>query len=224
MCRNEQPREHDRDDRQRQRDQEHRSPVEVLQKKARGEWSKHGDAAADRGPQRDRLRTAWPRPQSGDQRQRGWVGHPCGEAPAEPCEEEDGVGGCERGEQRHRDRQRRSEKEHQLAPVAVAEGAQPQHRAREPEGVADGDQIERGLGGVEMLADVRQGDVGHGQVQVRDPRHDDQGDEDDAGALGSARRVVSRARGAACGRRGSGLSHSCTTLRLRRAGRIVRLG
>ena len=224
MCRNEQPCEHDRDDRERQRDQEHRSPVEMLQKKARGEGPEHGDAATDRGPQRNRLRTAWPRPQSSDQRQRGWVGHPCGQAAAEPCEEEEGVGGCERGEQRHRDCQRRSQKEHQLAPVAVAEGPQPQHRAREAEGIADCDQIERGLGGVEMLADVRQGDVGHGEVEVRDPRDDDQRDEDDAGAVRGARPVVSRARATACGRRGSGLSHSCTSVHLGRAARIVRLG
>ena len=41
-----------------------------------------------------------------------------------------------------------------------------------------------------MRTDLRQGDVRHGQVQVRDPRDDDQGDENEPGALGSGRRVV----------------------------------
>jgi hypothetical protein len=44
-----------------------------------------------------------------------------------------------------------------------------------------------------MLADVRQGDVGHGQVEVRDPRYDDEGGENEAGTLWNARGVVGRA-------------------------------
>ena len=75
-----------------------------------------------------------------------------------------------------------------------------------------------------MLADVRQGDVGHGQVQVRDPRHDDQGGENEPGALGSGRGVVGRA----CGRTGcsgcGGFAHAGTSLGVTLSPRIARLG
>ena len=66
-----------------------------------------------------------------------------------------------------------------------------------------------------MLADVRQGDVGHGQVQVRDTRHDDQGGENESGALGSGRVV-----GRACG----GFGHAGTSLGVTLSPRIARLG
>ena len=76
--------------------------------------------------------------------------------------------------------------QHHLAPVAVAERAEPEHRAREAERVADRDQVERRLARVEVLADRRQRDVRDRQVQVRDRRDEDQRDQDEAGALGSA--------------------------------------
>ena len=70
-----------------------------------------------------------------------------------------------------------------LAPVAVAERAEPQHRACQAERVADGDQVEHRLARVEVLADRRQRDVGHREVQVRDRRDQDQGREHQARAL-----------------------------------------
>ena len=83
------------------------------------------------------------------------------------------VGGV-RGEQAQGHRERDSEQQHHLAPVAVAEGTEVQHRRGEPERVADRDQIERGLRGVERLADIGKRDVGDREVQVRDRGYEDQ--------------------------------------------------
>ena len=77
--------------------------------------------------------------------------------------------------------------QHHLAPVAVAQRAEVQHRGGEPQREADRDQVERGLRGVEGLADVGQGDVGDRQVEVRDGRDQDQREQDQPGAPGSAR-------------------------------------
>ena len=46
-----------------------------------------------------------------------------------------------------------AEDEHQLAPVAVADRAEIEHRGGEAEGVADRDEVEGGLRRVERLAD-----------------------------------------------------------------------
>ena len=81
----------------------------------------------------------------------------------------------------------------QLPAVAVAERAEPEHRAGQPERVADRDEVERGLASIERLADRRQGDVRDRQVEVRDGRDDDQRREDEA------RSLRSRARGLGAG-------------------------
>ena len=49
---------HERDDGERQRDEEHRAPPELLEQGAGDERAERGDAAADRRPQRDRLASA----------------------------------------------------------------------------------------------------------------------------------------------------------------------
>ena len=180
------PGHHDRDHGQRQRDQEHRSPVEVLQQEAREQRPERRDRAAERRPQRDRLRAARPRPQRGDQRQRRRIRHARRDAAAQPRDEQHDVGRRERREQRHRDRERRPEDEHQLASVAVAERAEPEHRAREAERVADRDQVERRLRRVEVLADVRQRDVRDREVQVRDAGDDDQRREHEPARAGAS--------------------------------------
>ena len=74
-----------------------------------------------------------------------------------------------------------AEDEHELAAVAVAERTEVEHRGGKAQRVADGDEVERGLRGVERLPDVGQRDVGDRQVQVGDRRHQDQRDEDDPG-------------------------------------------
>ena len=112
---------------------------------------------------------------------------PGGDAAEHAGDEEDLVGGGEAGEQRGRDRQRHAQQQHHLAPVAVAERAEVEDRGGEPERVADGDQVERRLAGVEGLADVRQGDVGDREVEVGDRGDQDQRREDEPGALGAAR-------------------------------------
>ena len=116
-----------------------------------------------------------PAPERGDQRQRGREGHPGGEPAEEAGEEED---------RRSRARSAASSEagiasavpsqQHLLAAVAVAERAEVEDRGGEPERVADGDQVEAGLAGVEGLADVRQGDVGDREVEVGDRGDGDQ--------------------------------------------------
>ena len=112
---------------------------------------------------------------------------PAATPPKQAGDEEDAVGGGEAGQQRGRDREPHAEQQHHLAPVAVAERAEVEDRGRQPERVADGDQVERRLAGVEGLADVGQGDVGDRQVEVGDRRDQDQRREDETGALGAAR-------------------------------------
>ena len=114
------------------------------------------------------------------ERERGRIGHPGGQPSRDACDEEHLVGGREPGEERGRDRQPHPEHDHQLAAVAVAQRAEPEHRRREPERVPHGDEVERRLRGVERLADVRQRDVRDRQVEVGDPRDDDQGEEDES--------------------------------------------
>ena len=115
------------------------------------------------------------------------IGHPGGDAAEQAGGEEDAVGGRQPGQQRGRDREPHAEQQHRLAPVAVAERAQVEDRGGEPERVADRDQVERRLAGAEGLADVRQGDVGDGEVEVGDGGDQDQRREDEAGALGASR-------------------------------------
>ena len=71
------------------------------------------------------------------------------------------------------------EDQHQLAPVAIADRAEVEHRGGEAQGVADRDQIERRLARVELLGDRRQGDVRNREVQVRNRRDEDQRGEDE---------------------------------------------
>ena len=75
----------------------------------------------------------------------------------------------------------------QLAPVAVAQRAEPQDRGGQTERVADGHEVERRLRGVERLADVRQRDVGDRQVQVGDRGDEDQGEQHQLAAFGRGR-------------------------------------
>src|SRR5204862_4305403 len=96
--------------------------------------------------------------------------------------------GREAGDQRLRDREPHAEQQHALAPVAVPDGSEIEDRGGKAQRVADRDQIERGLAGVEGPADVRQGDVGDRQVEVGDGGDEDQREEDEAGAFGARRR------------------------------------
>ena len=120
--------------------------------------------------------------------------------PAESAAEDAGerehlVGGRVRGEEARGDRQQHAADEHHLAPVAVAQRAQVQHRRRETERVADRDQVEGGLRRVERLADVGQRDVGDRQVQVGDGGDEDQREEDELGAVAVAGAAIGLALG-----------------------------
>ena len=122
---------------------------------------------------------AGPGPQGGDQREGRRVGHAGGHAAEDPGDDQDLDRRGERREEAGRDRQQHAEDEHQLAAVAVAEGAEPEDRRRQPERVADRHQVERGLRRVERLADGGQGDVRDRQVQVGDGRDQDQREQDE---------------------------------------------
>ena len=90
-------------------------------------------------------------------------------------------------------RDRDAEQQHRLAAVPVAQRAEPQHRRREPERVADGDEVELRLRRVEVQPDVGERDVGDRQRQVRDRGDDDQRAEDHTRA-----RRGTRVRGRRC--------------------------
>ena len=177
VARDEEEGQHERHRGERQRQQEDRPPPEVLQEQAGEQRAERGDGAAEPRPERDRLRSPRPGPERGDQGERGRVGHACSEASQEAGDEEDFVARRPGGEAGRGDRERRAEEQHQLAPVAVAESAEVEHRRGETERVADCDQVERRLRGVERLADRGQGDVGDSQVQVGDRRDQDQRNE-----------------------------------------------
>ena len=177
MARHEEDREEQRDSSERQRDEEHRAPPEVLQEGARHERTERGDRAAERRPQRDRLGASGARPERGDQRERRRVSHAGRDAADDAGTDEDADRTRPRGGEARRDRQHHAEDQHHLAAIPVAERAEPQHRRGEPERVADGDQVERGLRRVERLPDVGQRDVGDREVQVRDRGHEDERQE-----------------------------------------------
>ena len=170
----------------RQGDEEDRAPPEVLQQPAGDQRTQRRDGSAEGGPQGDRLGPPGPGPQSGDQSQRGRVGH-AGREPAEdPGHHQHVVGPGVGGEQAGGHRQQGAEHHQQLAAVPVTDGSQVEHGRGQAQRVADRDQVEAGLGGVERVADRRQGDVGHRQVEVGDPGHQDQGAEHQGSPLGAS--------------------------------------
>ena len=76
-----------------------------------------------------------------------------------------------------------AEDDHELAAVAVAERAEPEHGGGEAERVADRDEVQRRLRRVERLADVGQRDVRDREVEVRDRGDQDQRDKHEARPL-----------------------------------------
>jgi hypothetical protein len=180
-------------DRERQRDHEHGTPVELREQGAREQRSERGDRASEARPQRDRFRASGTRPERRDQGKRRRVGHTGGQTADEPRDEEDLDGRSEGGEQGGGNRQGSAENEHELAPVAVTQRSEVEHRRCQSERVAHGNQVELGLSRVERLADVRQRHIGHSQVQVRDRGDKDERDEDQARTRWRSRRLAGRA-------------------------------
>ena len=62
----------------------------------------------------------------------------------------------------------------QLAPVTVPDSTQVQHRGRQSQQIVDRDQVNRRLRRLERLADIRQRHISHGQIDIRDPRSQDE--------------------------------------------------
>ena len=197
-------------DGQGQRQEEDRPPPEVLEQQTGEQRTESGDRASQRRPERDRLGTCRPRPERRDQREGGRVRHAGREPAEESGNEQDPIGRRVRGEQARGDRKRRADDQHEFPPVPVPQRPEVQDRRREPERVADGDQVQGRLGRVERSADGGQRDVRHRQVQVGDGRDEDERDQDQTGALGRGRhgagRPVAPRRPLAHGRTGSALN------------------
>ena len=96
-----------------------------------------------------RVRTL-PRPQRRDQREGCRVGHAGGQATEDPGPDQHAGRRRVGGKQACGNREQHAEDQHHLAPVAVAQRTQPQHRSRQAEGVPDRDQVELCLGCVEV--------------------------------------------------------------------------
>ncbi len=169
-------------------------PVELLEQRARDQWAESSDGATDAGPQRDRLRAGGTRPQRRNQGERRRKGHARRKPADHACYEEHPDRRSECREHARGDRQRHATDQHQLTPVAVTERAQIEHRGGKPERVAHGHEVERRLPRIERLADVRQRDVSHRQVEVGDRRYQDERDEDEPRTLGCGRGVSGRGR------------------------------
>ena len=92
------------------------------------ERAERRDAAADRRPQRDRLRAAGARPQRGDQGERGRVRHPGRDAAEHPGAEQHARRRRVRRQQARRHGQHHAGDQQQLAAVAVPDGAEVEHR------------------------------------------------------------------------------------------------
>ena len=145
VARHEADRHRQRDDHERQRHEEHPLPADVLEQRTRDERAEEGNAAAERRPERDRLRTRGPRPQRRDQREGGRVGHACREPADETRTEQHSRRRSEARGERRRDAQTHPEDDHQLAPVPVAERPEPEDGRCEPQRVADRNQVEHRL-------------------------------------------------------------------------------
>ena len=191
-----------RDDRQRQGDDEDRAPLEVLEQEARHQGSECRDRPTEGRPQGDRPGPGRPGPQGGDQGEGRRVGHAGGDAADDPGEDEDLDRGRRGRDDAGRDRQQDAQDQHQLAPVAVAQGAEPQDGGGQTQRVADGHQVQRRLRRIERLADVGQRDVRDGQVQVGDRGHEDEREEDESRLLRTGPGVRGCGRGRWCGGRG----------------------
>ena len=170
-------------DGQGQREEEDRPPPEVLEQQTGEQRTEGGDRATQRRPERDRLGACRPRPERRDQREGRRVRHAGREPAEESGDEQDPVGRGVRGEQARRDRERRADDQHELAPVPVPQRTEVEHRCGEAERIAHGDQVQGRLRRVERRADRRQRDVGDGQVQVRDRRDQDQREQDQPAAF-----------------------------------------
>ena len=85
------------------------------------------DRAADGRPQRDGAGASRTRPpQRCNQGESRGIGHAGGETAKEPSEDQDLDGWGKSADERSGDRQRHTEDGHHFAPVAVAQGAEPE--------------------------------------------------------------------------------------------------
>ena len=141
---------------------------ELQQQGPGDQGSQRVDGAARGRPQRDRFGAGRTAPQRRDQGETGGKRHTGGDTAEDARADQDFDRRREAGDQRGGDRQRQAEEQHHLAAVAVAERAEPEHRAGQAQRVPHRDQVELRLRGVEGRADGWQRDIRHGQRQVGD--------------------------------------------------------
>ena len=135
---------HERHRGQRQRDQEHRAPPEVLEQRSRRSAARARRCAPPIATTARSTGSRPARPQRGDQRQRRGVGHAGGDAAEEAGERRAPRRSAPSAASRQAGTDSATPRiEHQLAAVPVAERAEPEHRRGQAEGVADRDQVER---------------------------------------------------------------------------------
>jgi len=155
----------------------------VLEEDPRAERAERRDPPADRRPQRDRLRARRARPERGDQGECRRIRHAGSETADHPGGEQHVDRRRPRGEAVGGNRQDHPENQQELPPVAIADCAEVQNRRSQAQRVADRDEVELGLGRIEVLPDRRQGDVRDGKTQVCDGRNCDQRAKDEARSL-----------------------------------------
>ena len=185
VARHELHRHHERDHRERQREQEHRAPPEVLEQDPRAQRPERGDRAADRRPQRDRLRPRRARPERRDQRERRRVRHAGGEAAEDP--------GARSARPRSAPRRRGSPPGSSAASrgraAACARSGRRPRRSRGPRRRARASSRPRSGSArsattSKCCADRRQRDVGDREAEVRDGGDGDQRAEDEPACAG----------------------------------------
>src|SRR4029079_6646665 len=108
------------------------TPPVVLEQNPGAQRSEGGAPSGGGRPERDRLRTRRSGPQSRDQRERRRVGHSRSQATEDAGPEQHVDRRRPGSEAIRRDGQDHAEDEQQLAPVAVADRAEVEHRGGEP--------------------------------------------------------------------------------------------
>ena len=212
----------DPDDDDRDVDQEHRAPPEVLEQEP-AEQRPEGDRATDcRCPDADRLAALRGREDHGDDRQRHGQHRRAADA-HQPTRDDQLHRGLGEGAEQGRRGEQQEADDQDLAPaVAVAEDAPGEQQGGEHQGVGVDRPDQLALGGAEVLLDRLERDVEHGVVEHDDEQADDQGGQrappvrrhDGGGAAGRG----GRARGAHGGSTYSGADIPSRRVRQRHTG------
>jgi hypothetical protein len=157
-------------DDKRKRDEEYRSPPEVLEQPTADQRAESRNAAAQPRPEGDRPHAGAASIQGADQRQRRREEQGRRESAGEAGVREEVRVRRPRGQHGRGNRQDGTRHKQQLAAVPVADGAQVENSGRQPQRERVGDGRELVLGGAEVGAYRRQCHVSDAEVDIRDDR------------------------------------------------------